>query len=68
MQYAAFDTTVKMKAALNAQQRTRFESMKPMEVHHLMMSRCGTADMETLMHRLGMEDLRAQSMGWAQAR
>lgn len=63
MQYAAFDTTVKMKAALNAQQRSRFEAMKPMEVHHLMMTRGNTADMETLMRRMGMEEMRTQSMG-----
>ena len=62
MQYAAFDTTVKMKAALNGQQRSRFESMKPMELHHLMMSRGGMADLETLMHRMGMDDMRMQGM------
>jgi hypothetical protein len=62
MQYAAFDTTVKMKAALNAQQRNRFESMKPMELHRLLMSRGSVADMETLMHRMGLDDRRMQGM------
>jgi len=63
MQYAAFDTTVKMKAALNAQQRSRFEGMKPVDVHHVMMTRGSMADMEMLMHRMGVEDMRSQSMG-----
>jgi hypothetical protein len=62
MQYAAFDTTVKMKAALNAQQRDRFESIKPTELHRLMMSRGSIADMETLMHRMGLDDGRMQGM------
>jgi hypothetical protein len=62
MQYAAFDTTVKMKAALNAQQRDRFESIKPMDLHRLMMSRGSMADMETLMHRMGLDDGRMQGM------
>ena len=63
MRYAAFDTTVRMKAALTLQQRAKFEAMKPMDVHHVMMTRGSTADMETLMHRMGMEEMRSQGMG-----
>jgi len=54
--YATFDTEAKMKAALRADQRSRFEAMKPMDLHRVMMSHGNMADAEALLERLGMEE------------
>ena len=53
LQYAGFDTSVKMKATLNAAQKTKFEAMKPAELHQLMMSRANMAEMEQAMKTMG---------------
>lgn len=53
LQYAGFDTSVKMKAILNASQKAKFEAMKPAEVHQLMMSRGSMAEMDQAMQTMG---------------
>jgi len=55
LQYAGFDAASKMKAVLNNAQRAQFNAMKPMDLHHLMMSRGNMAEIEQTMQRMGVE-------------
>lgn len=53
LQYAGFDTAVRMKAILNTGQKTKFNAMKPAELHQLLMSRANMADMQQAMLMMG---------------
>src|ERR1700722_14744397 len=46
MQYTGFETANKMKGLLNDAQKAKFESMKPEDLHRLMMSRANMGEME----------------------
>jgi Spy/CpxP family protein refolding chaperone len=56
LHYAGFETANKMKAVLTSEQRTKFDAMKPMEVHHVVMSSAKMADVEQTLQRLGFEE------------
>jgi Spy/CpxP family protein refolding chaperone len=55
MQYAGFETASKMKAVLNNAQRAQINAMKPMDLHHLMMSRGNMTEIEQTMQWMGLE-------------
>ena len=64
LQYAGFDTSVKMKALLSDAQRTKFNAMKPAELHQLAMSRANMADMQQAMQLMGAQaDMGMGGMG-----
>jgi hypothetical protein len=54
MQYAGFETASKMKAVLNNAQRAQINAMKPMDLHHLMMSRGNMTEIEQTMQWMGL--------------
>ncbi|HEV2201242.1 MAG TPA: Spy/CpxP family protein refolding chaperone [Bryobacteraceae bacterium] len=49
LQYAGFDTAVRMKAILNTGQKTKFNAMNPAQLHQLMMSRANMTEMQQAM-------------------
>jgi Spy/CpxP family protein refolding chaperone len=49
MQYTGFETANKMKGLLNDSQKAKFQSIKPEDLHRLMMSRANMGDMEQAM-------------------
>jgi Spy/CpxP family protein refolding chaperone len=49
MQYTGFETANKMKGLLNDAQKAKFQSLKPEDLHRLMMSRTNMGDMEQAM-------------------
>jgi Spy/CpxP family protein refolding chaperone len=55
LQYSGFETASKMKAVLSGDQRAKFNAMKPMDLHHVMMSRGNMAEIERTMERMGVE-------------
>jgi hypothetical protein len=57
LQYAGFETAGKMKALLNESQRTKFDAMKPEEVHRLMLSRANMGEVEETMQLMAAEGL-----------
>lgn len=56
LQYAGFEAANKMKAVLNREQKSKFDAMKPMDVHHVVMSHANMADIEKTLQRLGFDE------------
>ena len=53
LEYAGFDTAMKMKAVLNDAQKAKFKAMKPADLRRLLVSRANMAEMEETMQRMG---------------
>jgi len=56
LQYAGFDTSVRMKALLNDAQKVKFNAMKPADLHRVMMSSGNMADMGLAMQMMGAQE------------
>lgn len=56
LQYAGFETANRMKAGLTREQKAKFDTMKPMDVHHVVMSHANMADIEKTLQRLGFDE------------
>jgi len=63
LQFAGFETANKMKAVLTNEQRTKLDAMKPMDVHHVVMSSAKMADVEQTLQRLGFDEDPNMKMG-----
>ncbi len=63
LQFAGFETPNKMRAVLTSEQRTKLDGMKPMDVHHVVMSSAKMSDVEQTLQRLGFDEGPSMKMG-----
>jgi len=63
LQYAAYETSLKMKAELTDGQRNKLAGMKPHELHQATMSRMTMSDMMEMMPFMGGEGMMGGMMG-----